>query len=109
MQLFALHGEGESEKDLPHIFKTNKKNKFAELSGNQIRDFMDVADAGRIIADISIGNKIGPINVCTGIPMTVRSFAEAIAKKYDRLNLLRFGTRPDNPVDPGCIIGIKNY
>ncbi len=110
-RLFALYGEGESEKRLTaYIHKQLKKNEVAELTtGKQIRDFMDVTDAGRIIADISIGNKIGPINVCTGIPMTVRQFAEKIAKKYNRLDLLKFGVRPDNPVDPECIIGIRNY
>ncbi len=110
-RLFALYGEGESEKRLTaYIHKQLKNGENAELTtGKQIRDFMDVADAGRIIADISIGNKIGPINVCTEIPMTVRQFAENIAKKYNKLDLLKFGSRPDNPVDPECILGIKNY
>lgn len=110
-RLFALYGEGESKKRLTaYIHKQLKKGENAELtSGKQIRDFMNVVEAGKIIADIAIGNKIGPVNVCTEIPMTVRQFAENIAKRYNRLDLLKFGTRSDNPVDPECILGIKNY
>lgn len=110
-RLFALYGEGESEKRLTaYIHKQLKNGENAELtSGKQIRDFMDVVDAGKIIADIAVGSKIGPINVCTEIPSTVRQFAENIGKQYNKLDLLKFGTRPDNPVDPECILGIKNY
>lgn len=110
-RLFSIYGEGEDEKRLTaYIYKQLINGEIAELTtGKQIRDFMDVTEAGRIIAEIALGDKTGPINVCSGVPMTVRQFAENIAKKYNRLDLLKFGVRPDNPIDPPYVLGIKNF
>jgi dTDP-6-deoxy-L-talose 4-dehydrogenase (NAD+) len=34
--------------------------------------------------------------------------AEQIADEYGRRDLLRFGVRPDNPIDPPCVIGVRD-
>ncbi len=71
---------------------------------NDHRDFLDVAVAGRMISDTAL--KQGSINICSGIPITVRQLAEQIADEYGCRNLLLFGARDDNPIDPPCIVGI---
>lgn len=108
-RLFYLYGEGEDSRRLvPYIRSRLSLGKPAELtSGNQIRDFLDVRDAGKEIANISLGERQGPVNVCSGIPITVRQLAEKIADEYGRRNLLKFGARPDNLIDPPCVLGIK--
>jgi dTDP-6-deoxy-L-talose 4-dehydrogenase (NAD+) len=110
-RLFYLYGEGEDERRLvPYIRKQLEKGWVAELtSGTQIRDYLDVVDAGRLIAKIALGNQCGPVNVCSGTPITVRQLAEQIADEYGRRDLLRFGVRPENMVDPPCILGIPNH
>lgn len=110
-RLFYLHGVGEDERRLaPYIHNQLKKGEVAELtSGKQIRDFMDVSDAGKKIAEIALSDLNGPVNVCSGVPITVRQFAEQIAAEYGRLDLLHFGVRPENLVDPACVVGIPNY
>ena len=86
------------------------KGEPAELtSGEQIRDFLDVADAGRIISDVALSDQTGPVNICSGAPIKVRELAEQIADQYDRRDLLIFGARPDNPVDPLSVVGVPNY
>ena len=81
----------------------------AELtSGTQVRDFMNVEDAGKIIAKITMGSQYGAINVCSGIPVTVREMAEKIAEKYGKRELLKFGTRKDNLIDPDYVVGVPN-
>jgi nucleoside-diphosphate-sugar epimerase len=81
----------------------------AELSsGSQIRDFLDVREAARMIVDVALGSQEGPVNICSGKPVTVRELAERIADQFGRRDLLRFGARPDNPVDPPCVIGIRS-
>ena len=81
----------------------------AELtSGNQIRDFIDVSIAGRLIADTALGTVQGPVNICSGIPITVKQLAENIADEYGRRDLLIFGSRPDSLIDPPCVVGITN-
>jgi dTDP-6-deoxy-L-talose 4-dehydrogenase (NAD+) len=39
--------------------------------------------------------------------VTVRELAERIADEYGRRDLLRFGARPDNLVDPPCVVGVR--
>ena len=109
-RLFYLYGEGEDERRLvPFLRGKLQAGEAAELtSGQQIRDYLDVRDAGRMIADAALGAAQGPINICSGIPVTIRQLAEQIADEYGRRDLLRFGVRPDNPVDPPCVIGVRD-
>ncbi|WP_312360769.1 NAD(P)-dependent oxidoreductase [Ensifer sp.] len=107
-RLFYLFGEGEDERRLfPYLRAQLSAGNPVELtSGNQIRDFMDVREAGKQIADIGLGDKSGPVNICSGTPVTVRQIAERVADEYNRRDLLRFGARPDNLVDPPCVVGL---
>jgi len=75
-------------------------------SGHQIRDFMNVSDAGKQIADVALGKNVGAINICSGIPVTVRELAENIASEYGKIGLLQFGVRSNNYMDPPCVVGI---
>lgn len=109
-RLFYLYGEGEDERRLVPYLKTQlSKGMVAELtSGSQVRDFMDVTAAGRMIATIALGDHLGAINVCSGDAITVRALAERIADDYGRRDLLHFGARPDNLVDPPCVVGVRS-
>jgi dTDP-6-deoxy-L-talose 4-dehydrogenase (NAD+) len=108
-RLFYLFGEGEDPKRLFSYIRTKLKNgEIVDLSeGNQIRDFLDVRKAGKMICDVALGQKTGPINICSGEPKTIKQFAEEIADEYGRRDLLSFGARKNNQVDPPCVIGVK--
>ena len=107
-RLFYLYGEAEDARRLvPYLRAKLAAGELAELtSGKQIRDFMDVADAGKAIVAASTGAATGAINVCSGKPITVRQLAEEIADEYGHRDLLKFGARPDNLVDPPCVVGL---
>ena len=109
-RLFYLYGEGEDSRRLvPYLRSKLEKGEPAELtSGKQIRDFLDVVDAGRMIADVVLSDQTGPVNICSGTPITVRQLAVQIADEYGRQDLLVFGARPDNLVDPPCVVGVSN-
>ena len=109
-RLFYLYGEGEDARRLvPFVRSKLSVGEPAEMtSGNQIRDFIDVREAGKMIVNIALGNEQGPVNICSGIPITVRQLAEQIADEYGRRDLLRLGVRPDNLVDPPCVVGIRH-
>jgi dTDP-6-deoxy-L-talose 4-dehydrogenase (NAD+) len=109
-RLFYLYGEGENENRLaPYLHRRLAAGQPAELTtGEQIRDYLDVAEAGRRIAAVAMSDLTGPINVCSGVPTTVRQFAESIADQYGRRDLLHFGVRPDNPNDPAKVVGITH-
>ena len=108
-RLFYLYGEGEDERRLvPYIRSKLKSGLIAELSvGNQIRDFMDVEEAGQMIADIAKSNLQGAVNVCSEVPITIRQLAEKIADEYGRRDLLKFGARPNDIIDPHCVVGTR--
>lgn len=107
-RLFYLYGENEHPSRLvPYLHQQLQSGEKVELtSGNQIRDFMDVTDAGNAIAKSALDQVCGAINICSGIPVTVRGLAEQIADQYGRRDLLIFGSREDNAVDPPKIVGI---
>jgi dTDP-6-deoxy-L-talose 4-dehydrogenase (NAD+) len=109
-RLFYLYGEGEDTRRLVSYVRARlRAGEPAELSsGIQIRDFLDVREAARMIVDVAFGGEEGPVNICSGMPVTVREVAERIADEFGRRDLLRFGARADNPVDPPCVIGIRN-
>jgi nucleoside-diphosphate-sugar epimerase len=107
-RLFYLYGEGEDARRLvPYLRERLAAGEIAELtSGNQVRDFLDVRDAGRMIADCALGQQQGAVNICSGVPTTVRELAERIADEYGRRDLLRFGARHENLFDPPRVVGV---
>lgn len=108
-RLFYLYGEGEAERRLvPYLRQRLAAGETAELTtGTQIRDYLDVRDAGRLIAEAALSSEQGAINICSGVSQTVRQLAEQIADEYGRRDLLKFGARPDNLVDPPCVLGVR--
>ena len=108
-RLFYLYGKGEDVRRLvPYLREKLAAGESAELtSGNQIRDFIDVSEAAQLIGDAALGIVQGSVNICSGIPITVKELAEDIADEYGRRDLLKFGARPDNLIDPPCVVGIR--
>lgn len=107
-RLFYLYGEGEDERRLvPYIRSKLSAGETAELtSGTQIRDFLNVQVAAQTIVNAALSHHQGAMNICSGIPVSVRALAEQIADEYGRRDLLKFGTRPDNLVDPPRVVGV---
>ena len=108
-RLFYLYGKGEDVRRLvPYLREKLAAGESAELtSGNQIRDFIDVSEAGRLIGEAVLNVVQGPVNICSSIPITVKQLAENIADEYGRRDLLKFGARPDNLIDPLCVVGLR--
>ena len=77
-------------------------------SGTQLRDFLDVSEAGAMIADVVETRQAGAINICSGEAVTIRTFVERIADEYGRRDLLEFGTVPPHASDPAAVVGVCN-
>jgi len=111
-RLFYLYGEGEDTRRLaPYVRDKVSKGMKAEITGgNQIRDYMDVSQAGNKIAEIALSRKIGAFNVCSGLATTIRAFAETIADEYGRRDLLSFGKKNMSFEGPPFIyVNPRNY
>lgn len=107
-RLFYLYGEGEDPRRLiPYLHNKLAAGEPAELTkGTQVRDYLDVRKAGKEIVEVSMGKEHGALNICSGVPITVREMAEQVADRYGRRDLLKFGVRPDNLTDPQRVVGI---
>ncbi len=109
-RVFYLYGENEKPERLyPLIVNKLKKNEEINLGeGKQIRDYMNVKDAAKMIIRFSMNNKEGPKNICTGIPISIKKFAINIAKKQKKQNLLFFKKQKiKRSFDPDFIVGVK--
>ncbi|MDE1570646.1 NAD-dependent epimerase/dehydratase family protein [Aquabacter sp. P-9] len=109
-RLFYLYGEGEhSDRLVAHIKAKLAAGEVARLSaGTQVRDFLDVEVAGAMVARIVESRQPGAINVCSGVPVTVRQLAERTADALGRRDLLEFGSAPPRPGDPTAVVGVCN-
>jgi dTDP-6-deoxy-L-talose 4-dehydrogenase (NAD+) len=75
--------------------------------GLQTRDYLDVYEAATQIVDSALSGVKGPINICSGIPITIRDFVSKFAKYESDLDLLKFGALENSSNDPNFIVGIK--
>lgn len=109
-RLFYLYGEGEDKRRLVGYLRDKfEKGEPAELtSGDQIRDYMDVSDAGMSITNVALGNCLGPVNICSGVPITIKNLAEQIADQYNCRHLIKLGARDIDPLDPQCVLGVRS-
>ena len=108
-RLFYIYGKGEhTDRFVPYIRSRLSLGRYVELTnGNQIRDYLNVEKVGKIIANVATDSTQGAINICSGVAITIREFAEKIADEYGRRDLLKFGARPSNLNEPKRIVGVK--
>lgn len=109
-RLFYLFGEGEyAARLVPYVRAQLSRGETVKLSaGTQLRDFLDVAEAGRQIATVIETGQNGPVNICSGEAITIRALVERIADEYGRRDLLEFGTAAIHPSDPAAVVGVSN-
>lgn len=109
-RLFYLFGEQEDERRLyKYVITKLRANEIVELTeGSQVRDFLPVSAAGKFIAKVGLGSSEGPLNICSGDEVTVKTFVSQIAKEMGKEELLKFGARPNNIMDPPYIVGIPS-
>ena len=63
----------------------------ALASGAQLRDYHDVREAARMFADVALGHEQGPVNIRSGIPITVRATVAGNGDEHGQRDLLRNG------------------
>jgi nucleoside-diphosphate-sugar epimerase len=65
--------------------------------GRQLRDYLHAADAADALAAILDSDLAGPVNVGSGVPVSLRSIVEEVGRQLDRTDLLRLGAIPARP------------
>lgn len=76
----------------------------ATSSGEQVRDFLHVADVGSAVASAAVSAIEGPVNIGSGAPVTVREIVETIARLCAAVDRVDYGALPQRPGDPPHIV-----
>lgn len=106
-RVFFVYGEGEDKRRLfPYIHNMLRNSKKAYIkNGNLIRDYINVIDAGKLIAKLAFNNFHGEFNICSGKGQTIKDIAIGIGKKYNKKELIIFDNSKSEDNFPFKIIG----
>jgi nucleoside-diphosphate-sugar epimerase len=101
-RLFYLYGPRENPRRLvAGVTRSLLAGAVADVTeGRQVRDFLHVRDAASALATITLTARPGVTNVGSGIPVTVRTIVETLGDLTGRSDLVNFGGRRENLVDP---------
>ena len=73
-------------------------------SGYQVRDYLDVRDAGCALAILATGSVQGPVNIGAGRGHSIRGIVSVLQKALAPSASIEFGTLPDRPGDPPRLV-----
>jgi nucleoside-diphosphate-sugar epimerase len=95
-RLFHMHGPGEHPARLIQAVAValREGRPFSLSPGEQVRDHLDVRDVASALLHLATTDIPGPVNVCSGQPVTLRTVMETVGRVLGRPELLRFGERP---------------
>jgi nucleoside-diphosphate-sugar epimerase len=102
-RLFFLYGPHESRGRLvPAVIDALLGGEEARVTtGEQVRDFMHVADAAAGIVQVLETDALtGPVNVASGSPVRVRDVVETIARVLGQQDRVAWGAASARPNDP---------
>jgi Nucleoside-diphosphate-sugar epimerases len=109
LRLFYLYGPGQSKNSLYSLLTAAINRGDAEFDmsgGEQVRDFLPIQEAARIISDIALSPiDVDIVNVCSGKPTTVRKLVEAwIAERHSSITM-NLGRMPYSEIEPDVVLG----
>ncbi|MEY4400205.1 MAG: hypothetical protein RL072_70 [Actinomycetota bacterium] len=109
-RLFYLYGPGENESRLvPYLRRQLSHGLEVRLSNpNQVLDFLEVQVVARQIADVVLGRRVGAINICSGVAMTVRELSLQVAREYGMEHLVKDSEDVSSVVSP-AIVGEPSF
>jgi len=103
-RLFYIYGEGQAESSLlPQLKKAVERGDavFDMSGGEQIRDYMPVAEAAGNLVSLAVGNRDnGIVNICSGKPISVRNLVEGWVKDNGWSIKLNLGHYPYPDYEP---------
>ncbi len=105
-RLFSLYGPHEYPTRLvPSVIRSLLRGEPAPCShGNQIRDFLYVEDVASALVALLESAVIGPVNIASGVPLTLKSIVTTIAEKLGRPELLLFGAISSPTNEPRILL-----
>lgn len=105
-RVFFVHGPGEPPNRLvPSIVRSVVAGEIARCShGRQVRDFLSTVEAAEAFVALLMSPVQGPVNVASGIPVTIADVARRTAQLAGNAGRLALGTIAAAPDDPPVIV-----
>jgi UDP-glucose 4-epimerase len=107
LRIFSAYGEGQNEANFfPSLNRAALAGEdFPMTSGDQVRDFVPVADVARIVLEAASRSDIRPgiprvVNVASGHPVALREFAQDWWRRLGARGQLVIGAIPDRASEP---------
>jgi dTDP-6-deoxy-L-talose 4-dehydrogenase (NAD+) len=108
-RLFYLYGEGQAESSLlPQLRQAVERGDqvFNMSGGEQLRDYLPVTEVASHLVSLALARKdIGPVNVCSGTPISVRKLVEDWIKENNWSISLNLGHYPYPDYEPMAFWG----
>jgi nucleoside-diphosphate-sugar epimerase len=101
-RIFFLYGPHEpAERLVPSVIRAVLGGESARCShGQQVRDFLHIADAGSAFVATLDSEVDGAVNLASGTPVTIEHLVRSIAAQSGREDLLDLGALPARLGDP---------
>lgn len=110
LRLFYMYGKGQSEKSILSLLQKaldNGDESFNMSGGEQIRDYLPVEKVAEYIVNHCLDQNNGIYNVCSGIPVSIKSLVENYLEKQGRHIKLNLGFYPYPDYEPMEFWGVK--
>ena len=104
---FLLYGPGEDERRLiPSVTRSLLEGRVADVSdGTLVRDFLHVEDVARAFVALLESDVQGPVNIASGVGVSLREVIERVGQAVGVPQLLRFGAIAPRGGEPGELVG----
>ncbi len=102
-RIFNCYGPGEApERLIPSVMRAAEAGEVVQLTGgDQVRDYLHVADVASALAVIASSDITGAVNVCSGVGTRVEQIARLAAPEA----VLSLGAKPYRKDDPMYLVG----
>lgn len=111
-RLFYLYGPGQSENSLYGSLAAaiRRGDRVFNMSGGeQLRDYLPVREAAEKIVTLALsGRDLGIVNVCSGVPVSVRDLVEGWLSENNRAIELNLGHYPYPDYEPMAFWGVAS-
>jgi nucleoside-diphosphate-sugar epimerase len=105
-----MYGEGQPETSLfPQLKKAVAAGEraFKMSGGEQLRDYLPVGEVAQRLVDLALtAPNLGPVNVCSGTPISVRRLVEGWIEEFGWKIELELGQLPYTDYEPMAFWGV---
>lgn len=105
-RVFLLYGPHENPSRLvSSVICSLLQGKVAKCShGKQIRDYLHVQDVADALVTLLASDVVGPVNIGSGIPVTIKDIVQNIAQQLNAQELLQLGALPAATNDTDLVV-----